>query len=229
MRNSEIGENLWQKIGVFETPNRDRVELRRAILGELQTNSYMLKLPGSLVIIDLAGGTVTSSTLQRVNHDISVVFTHLHPDHVAELRVPKVRYFAHELEFKFVREYQVLGKVIGISTCYPENIEPLDNLEGLLPDFVQLIHTPGHTPGSISVILHLEVKILICGDLLFAEGVGRTDLPGGSLSELKSSIKRVSQLPPDTLLLPGHGPIVKLGDAIDNLRTYHYFESLYDE
>jgi hydroxyacylglutathione hydrolase len=69
-----------------------------------------------------------------------------------------------------------------------------------------VIYTPGHSPGSISLYLP-ETKILFTGDLLFKGGVGRTDLPGGNGSQLKESIKSLTQLEIEWLL-PGHGEIV---------------------
>ncbi|MEM2724570.1 MAG: MBL fold metallo-hydrolase, partial [Candidatus Nezhaarchaeales archaeon] len=80
--------------------------------------------------------------------------------------------------------------------------ESEDRFEGL---DVTILHTPGHTPGSISIYSPTQ-KYLITGDLVFDGGVGRTDL-GGDSTLLTRSIERVSQLDVE-LLLPGHGPII---------------------
>ncbi len=68
-----------------------------------------------------------------------------------------------------------------------------------------VLHTPGHSPGSVSYLIE---QSLFCGDVIFAGGgVGRTDLPGGSASELKDTIsKKILSLPPNTVIYPGHGP-----------------------
>jgi glyoxylase-like metal-dependent hydrolase (beta-lactamase superfamily II) len=68
-----------------------------------------------------------------------------------------------------------------------------------------VLHTPGHSPGSVS---YLTGNALFCGDVLFeGGGVGRTDFPGGSMSQLKDSItNRIFSLPPETTVYPGHGP-----------------------
>ena len=71
---------------------------------------------------------------------------------------------------------------------------------------LKIIHTPGHSPGSISLYLP-EKKLLFTGDLVFKGGIGRTDLPGGNGSLLKESIKRLSELEFEWLL-PGHGDII---------------------
>lgn len=69
---------------------------------------------------------------------------------------------------------------------------------------LSVIHTPGHSPGSVSL---MGDGILFSGDTLFFGGVGRTDLPGGSWSEMESSIReKIFTLPADTVVLPGHGP-----------------------
>jgi len=71
-----------------------------------------------------------------------------------------------------------------------------------------VIHTPGHSPGSIS---SLGEGFILSGDALFQGGVGRTDLPGGSWDELQSSIRnKILNLPSDTLIFPGHGPSTKV-------------------
>ncbi|UCC92176.1 MAG: MBL fold metallo-hydrolase [Candidatus Aenigmatarchaeota archaeon] len=81
----------------------------------------------------------------------------------------------------------------------------------------KILHTPGHTPGSVC-LLDLKDNILISGDTIFADGVGRTDLPGGSEEEMEKSLERLSSLKIDKIL-PGHGePVLKSGDkAIRNI------------
>ena len=72
---------------------------------------------------------------------------------------------------------------------------------------LKIIHTPGHSPGSISLYLP-DQKLLFTGDLVFKGGIGRTDLPGGNGSLLKESLKRLSGLEIEWLL-PGHGDIIR--------------------
>jgi glyoxylase-like metal-dependent hydrolase (beta-lactamase superfamily II) len=71
---------------------------------------------------------------------------------------------------------------------------------------MQVFHTPGHSPGSLCLYWPMQ-KALFSGDLVFKEGLGRTDLPGGEGATIKESIKRMSQLDVE-LLLSGHGEIV---------------------
>ena len=72
---------------------------------------------------------------------------------------------------------------------------------------IQVLHTPGHTPGSVGFFLGGQDPILFAGDTLFAESVGRTDFPGGSFAELAVSIRsKLYVLPGETRVVPGHGP-----------------------
>ncbi len=74
----------------------------------------------------------------------------------------------------------------------------------------QIIHTPGHTPGSICLYWP-EEKILLSGDTLFQMGYGRTDLPGGDMSQLIDSLRRLCALPAETVVYPGHGDETTIG------------------
>lgn len=70
---------------------------------------------------------------------------------------------------------------------------------------LEVLHTPGHTPGSVCFYCP-EERALLTGDTLFAGSVGRTDLPGGDARQLSASLRRLLALPPETRILPGHGP-----------------------
>ena len=82
----------------------------------------------------------------------------------------------------------------------------LDGLE------MNIFHTPGHSPGSITLYWP-SLKALFTGDLVFKEGLGRTDLPGGDGSKLKESIKRLAELDVEWLL-PGHGEIISGAEKV---------------
>ncbi len=86
------------------------------------------------------------------------------------------------------------GQIVGLPT-YPAHV----------------MHTPGHTQGS--VCLHFEpLKMVIAGDTLFAGSIGRTDLPGGDSDQILESIHaRLLNLPDETRVIPGHGPFTSIG------------------
>jgi len=72
-----------------------------------------------------------------------------------------------------------------------------------LPGPLRVLHTPGHSPGSIVLV---GDGVLFVGDLLFAGSIGRTDLPGGSIAEMTTSLAKLTALPGDYTVYPGHGP-----------------------
>lgn len=77
----------------------------------------------------------------------------------------------------------------------------------------QILHTPGHSPDSVCFY---TPQHLICGDLLFVDACGRSDLPGSNPNEMKKSLERISQLPADTIIYPGHDYGPTLTDTIQN-------------
>lgn len=80
---------------------------------------------------------------------------------------------------------------------------------------IQVLHTPGHTPGGVSYYIP-EARLVLTGDTLFRMSLGRTDLPGGDYrQELESISDKLLTLPPDTLVLPGHGPESTIGEEKD--------------
>lgn len=76
-------------------------------------------------------------------------------------------------------------------------------------DSLTVMHTPGHTPGSICL---LGERLVFTGDTLFAGGIGRTDFPGGSDSDMQLSLRKLQSLPEDFLIYPGHGPTSIIGE-----------------
>ncbi len=146
--------------------------------------------------------------------DISMVLhTHCHPDHMEAGEILEHQYGAVQLmgliEADFLsgpgrQFFPWMGLDFpkgSISRTLEEG--PLD----LGDKTVQIYLAPGHTPGSICIHWP-EAKVLITGDVIFAQSVGRTDFPGGDHSALAASIDRLAQLPDVDLLLPGHGPSV---------------------
>jgi hydroxyacylglutathione hydrolase len=81
----------------------------------------------------------------------------------------------------------------------------------------EVIHTPGHTPGSVGFYFAKPESLLLAGDTLFADAVGRTDFPGGSFEQLQVSIRdRLYVLPDETRVIPGHGPETTIGYEREN-------------
>jgi glyoxylase-like metal-dependent hydrolase (beta-lactamase superfamily II) len=141
-----------------------------------------------------------------------LIATHAHPDHFEAVQIfsrAGVYTAIHQEEEKFIMEvgrefYGAFGMEM------PEYKIDFYLKEGELKlgnKTFQIFHTPGHSPGSISLYWP-EKKALFTGDVIFAMGVGRTDFPGGDGNLLRNSIERLADLDVE-LLLPGHGEIVK--------------------
>jgi hydroxyacylglutathione hydrolase len=151
-----------------------------------------------------------------------VLCTHAHPDHIEAVKafVDSPALFAvHEEEWRQVAAMAPMLAAMGLDT---EGIAPhfflkegelsVDGLE------LNVFHTPGHSPGSACFYLPRS-KALFTGDLIFKEGLGRTDLPGGNGEAIKQSILRMGKLDVE-ILLPGHGPVVSGRDDVRrNLQT----------
>jgi glyoxylase-like metal-dependent hydrolase (beta-lactamase superfamily II) len=147
-----------------------------------------------------------------------ILVTHAHIDHVGGAlklkRLTGAPIFLNESDLPLLKMMQMQAGWLGVAT--PETAPPDENLSdgllvGLDPYPAQVLHTPGHTQGS--VCLHFApLKMLIAGDTLFAGSIGRTDLPGGNSRQIIDSIhSRLLALPDETKVLPGHGPSTTIG------------------
>jgi hydroxyacylglutathione hydrolase len=153
-------------------------------------------------------------SLSHEDMDI-VILTHGHPDHIEGVRVfsdTPALIALHGTESDFIRKFEPHpGKVSGVSEFEPHILLQEGDMKIGGLNF-RVVHTPGHSPGSICLYWS-DRKVLFTGDLVFNQGIGRTDLPGGSGEELKESIRKISRLEVD-FLLPGHGEIISGGDLV---------------
>jgi hydroxyacylglutathione hydrolase len=138
-----------------------------------------------------------------------IILTHGHPDHVEAVRAFSnfhALVALHETELDFIKTLAPhYGAAMGITSFEPTIFLREGDL--LVDDLIfQVLHAPGHSPGSICLYWPQE-KALFTGDVIFYQGIGRTDLPGGSGQSLKQSIKNLSRLEVEHLL-PGHGEVV---------------------
>jgi hydroxyacylglutathione hydrolase len=150
------------------------------------------------------------SRLSITPQDIDVILlTHAHPDHVEAVQSfsnSPALIALHETELNFI---ETLAPHYGVAMGATSFEPPILLREGelLVGDMTfQVIHAPGHSPGSICLYWPQE-KALFTGDVIFYQGIGRTDLPGGDGQALKESIRRLSILEVEHLL-PGHGEVV---------------------
>lgn len=146
-----------------------------------------------------------------------IILTHGHPDHLSALA--EVQQATGAKVFIHGEDAEMLVDARRNLSFYMGHSVELKEADVLLKDgdtiqvgniTLEVIHTPGHTPGGIC--LKCAQDIVITGDTLFAGSVGRSDFPGGSHSQLIASIKnKLLKFPPDTKVYPGHGPASTIG------------------
>jgi glyoxylase-like metal-dependent hydrolase (beta-lactamase superfamily II) len=117
----------------------------------------------------------------------------------------------HEADIPMAQAMQAQYNLFGIrATPQPFPIEPLNSQLSTFNSQLSILHTPGHTPGSVCFYWQDE-KVLLSGDTLFRMGYGRTDLPGGDMGQMIDSLRCLFTLPDDTRVYPGHGDFTTIG------------------
>ena len=178
-------------------------------VGMLSTNCYVASSKETKEAILIDPGLDFSSEAKPIFDYIAsnkltvkfIVNTHGHDDHIKgnvlfqqKLNVPTC---IHTLDAHFIEGAE---KVVLLE-------------DGSLVVFgdqtLKVMHTPGHTPGSICIV---GEKLVFTGDTLFASGIGRTDFPGGSMTDMRLSLQKLVQLPDVLLVYPGHGETSSIGE-----------------
>jgi glyoxylase-like metal-dependent hydrolase (beta-lactamase superfamily II) len=191
-------------------------------VGMLQCNCIILgdEATREAIVID-PGDEIPRIQAVLDQHGLKVqqiLLTHAHIDHVAGAarlrRLTGAPIYLNQQDMQLLQMLDMQAGWLGIPT--PETVAPDASAEeGLQVGLPHLqgyvLHTPGHTEGSIC--LHFpEQHLLIAGDTLFAGSIGRTDLPGGDFRKILESLKdKVMQLPDDIAVIPGHGPATTIG------------------
>lgn len=185
-------------------------------VGLMEVNCYILadKRTREAVIIDPgADYDRIKERLERIKVLPKYVLdTHGHADHIGANGQFKLPILIHRLDALFLSDPKKnLSTMFGLVVFSPKADRLLeDNDEIKIGDLVlEVIHTPGHTPGSISIKCN---DLIFTGDTLFCEGVGRTDFPYASEKDLFKSLReRLLVLPDSTRIYPGHGPASTIG------------------
>lgn len=190
-------------------------------LGPLGTNCYIAEKDMKVLIFDPGGDPekVISYLEENSIEPLAILLTHAHFDHIGavdELRkYYNVDVYLHENEKDWLADPVLNGSrtFIGstIKTSGPDQLINTGEMEIGSFQF-EVMHTPGHSPGSVSFIF-TEDKQVVSGDVLFKGGVGRTDLPGGDFDVLSKSIKEnLYHLADEFIVHPGHGAPTTIGE-----------------
>lgn len=194
--------------------------LQQLQVGPLETNCYIIADEKSKIAAIIDPGENAKQIINAVNEaelKVKYIFlTHGHSDHIAALKEIKeatgAKIVIHELDAHMLTSSESnLSFLLGERFTQPSaDIKLKGSEEFRLGDlFLEIIHTPGHTPGGISIKVG---NVVFTGDTLFAGSIGRTDFPGGSFDMLISSIKeKLLKLDDDTKIFPGHGESSTIG------------------
>lgn len=194
----------------------DQLELKIFVLGELYTNSYLVFNPKTknAFIVDLPSGP---ANLKKFIHQenlniLFVILTHAHFDHMAGLAEFSCPFYVHKSDMPLLSDER-LNCSIFLDMPFTIKREALFLSEEQALPFesrsIDVIHTPGHTPGSVSFKFG---DWLFSGDTLFFDSIGRTDIPLSSSDLILQSIhQKILTLSSDMVVYPGHGRSTTIG------------------
>lgn len=193
------------------------MKIDRLILGDFQTNCYVVRaddMATECLIVDtgLDSADLLAFLKERRLSPTAVILTHGHADHIAGLTAvrrqhPHLKVYIHRLDAALLADPRANLSALAGAPLRTEAADVLLEDSDVIREAgiaLKVLHTPGHTPGGICLYAESE-GLVFAGDTLFAEGVGRTDFPGGDERQLVESIRtRLLTLPDETAVYPGH-------------------------
>ena len=199
------------------------------IAAQMRNFAYLIgdRQTGDCVVVDpaYAAGELVDVLEADGLHLSGVLVTHHHPDHVGGSMMGfELKGLAELLERVSVpvhvnsQEVQFVSRITGIPMSDLTSHEHGDKVSVGAID-IELLHTPGHTPGSQCFLLDGR---LVAGDTLFLEGCGRTDFPGGDSDEIFRSLQKIAQLPGDPTVFPGHWYSLEPSASLSEVKRSNY-------
>lgn len=193
-------------------------------VGSFEVNCTVLSEDGRAWIVDpgAEADRIVDYLTKNGLTPVGILLTHAHFDHIGgipglqaafpdlpvHVHPDDVPAFSHPMN-QMPPDYPQIPR--------PQNLLEVDGEDGQWKFTV--IETPGHTPGGVCYLLpstsDLQPPTLFSGDTLFAGSIGRTDLPGGDMATLMASLRKLKALPPETLVIPGHGPFTTIRDELE--------------
>lgn len=200
---------------------RRKMILEKIVVGPMQVNCYILSSPGTSEAIVIDPGAEPEKIKSRLkNYGLKVncvVNTHGHADHIGANAHFAAPVYIHHLDANFLNNPQLnLSSMFGLPLSLPVQALLLEDGQKLKAGEIclEVIHTPGHTPGGICLNAG---EFCFTGDTLFAQGIGRTDIPSASEKDLLSSIREKLLILQDKVIIyPGHGPSSTIGEERKN-------------
>jgi len=225
---------------VSDSDQQDRLYFRQLLSGrdfaqgdgiaaQMRNFAYLIgdRQTGDCVVVDpaYAAGDLVDVLEADGLHLSGVLVTHHHPDHVGGSMMGfELKGLAELLERVSVpvhvnsQEAQFVSRITGIPMSDLTSHEHGDKVSVGAID-IELLHTPGHTPGSQCFLLDGR---LVAGDTLFLEGCGRTDFPGGDSDEIFRSLQKIAQLPGDPTVFPGHWYSLEPSASLSEVKRSNY-------
>lgn len=206
------------------------VDIEFLVLGYIQNNTYIISDGTSTIVVDPAKYPDRIIDALGGKKLDAIFVTHHHFDHVGALKelheATGAPVYASAADSTII-ENQPAGRP-GADSC-PVDVKLNDKDKVRIGAMEwKVIATPGHTPGCICFMLNAEdtahpeaFNVLIAGDTLFCGSIGRTDFEGGDEKQMRASLRRLKQLPNDTLVLPGHNSLTTIGD--EQRRVFAYY------
>jgi glyoxylase-like metal-dependent hydrolase (beta-lactamase superfamily II) len=174
--------------------------------GSFEVNCSILSENGRAWIVDPGGEAerIINLLAKKGLEPVGILLTHAHFDHIGAVNALQAAF----TDLKITVHRNDLPVITHPMNCMPPDYPPVTMPKNIVETTdapgCEIIETPGHTPGGVCYYFPAE-KLLLAGDTLFAGSVGRTDLPGGDMATLMRSLKKLTDLPGDTLVIPGHG------------------------